>query len=211
MEGNESKGGRTQGGQRAEQNENVREGFGDDMGTRVGRPDAGGADDRSMARLSENADDRGLEGAALDGAGQGGRSSTRADGSSMEGDTLDHSQRAQSGMGKEGSKSGSQGGATGAGGEANRGVEGANVRGGTDEQGGSQGESRSGAGTSGAGAGVNQGDRGQGDRAGSEPLAGRKDEHKGSYGGEGGEPRSSSDQREKGLDYYGDEGTGKSR
>lgn len=205
MEGNQSKGGRTQGGQRAEQNENVREGFGDDMGTRVGRPDAGSADDRSMARLSENADDRGLEGAALDGAGQGGRSSTRADGSSMEGDTLDHSQRAQSGMAQEGSKGGSQGRPTGAGGEANRGVEGANVRGGTDEQGGSSGSK------SGAGAGVNQGDRGQGDRAGSEPLSGRKNEHKGSYGGEGGEPRSSSDQREKGPDYYGDEGTGKSR
>lgn len=206
MDGNQSKGGRTQGGQRAEQNENVREGFGDDMGTRVGRPDSGGTDDRSMARLGENADDRGLEGAVLDGAsgregqpggtGRGGRSATRADGSSMEGDTLDHSQRAQSGMSQGGS---SQSGSRGSGAEANRGVEGANVRGGTDEQGGS---SRS---------GVNQGDRGQGDRAGSEPLTGRQNEHKGSYGGEGGEPRTSSDQREKGLDYYGDEGTGKSR
>jgi len=34
------------------------------------------------------------------------------------------------------------------------------------------------------------------DRAGSEPLD-REKEHKGSYGGEGGEPRTSSDQREK--------------
>ena len=34
------------------------------------------------------------------------------------------------------------------------------------------------------------------DRAGSEPLD-RQKEHKGSYGGEGGEPRTSSDQREK--------------
>jgi len=34
------------------------------------------------------------------------------------------------------------------------------------------------------------------DRAGSEPLD-RQQEHKGSYGGEGGEPRTSSDQREK--------------
>ena len=204
MAGKESKGGRTQGGQRDEQNENVREGFGDDMGTRVGRPDAGNADDRSMARLSENADERGLEGAALGGSSnpggspggteQGERTSTRADGSSMEGDTLDHAQRAQSGMSR------------GAGAEANRGVEGANVQGGTDERGGSKGGSGSG-----SGSGVNQGDRGQGDRAGSEPLTGRQSEHKGSYGGEGGDPRTSSDEREKGVDYYGNEGTGKSR
>jgi hypothetical protein len=34
------------------------------------------------------------------------------------------------------------------------------------------------------------------ERAGSEPLD-REKEHKGSYGGEGGDPRTSSDQREK--------------
>ena len=188
----------TQGGHSSEQNKNVREGFGDDLGTRVGRPDAGGTDDRSMARLSENADDRGIEGAVLAGSdnpsgspggtergtrpASGGRSSTRADGSSMEGQTLDHSQRAQSGM--------PQSGESGVGGEANRGVEGAKVQGGTDEEGGrSQ----------------------QGDRSGSEPLEGRRSEHKPSYGGEGGDPRTSSDQREGKLDYYGDEGTGKGR
>ena len=200
MDRDTSKGGRTQGGQRAEQNENVREGFGDDMGTRVGRPDAGSTDDRSMARLSESADDRGIEGAVLAGSdnpsgspggterggrtgsssgGEGERSATRADGSSMDGSgaTLDHSQRAQSGM--------TQGG----GGEANLGVEGANVQGGTDE--GSTTASRS------------------NDRSGSEPLRGRETEHKPSYGGEGGNARTSSDQREGGLDYYGDEGTKK--
>ena len=68
MDRDTSKGGRTQGGQSAEQNENVREGFGDDAGTRVGRPDSGAPDDRSMARLSENADDRGIEGAVLAGS-----------------------------------------------------------------------------------------------------------------------------------------------
>ena len=190
--------GKTQGGQSSEQNKNVREGFGDDMGTRVGRPDEGTPDDRSMARLSENADDRGIEGAVLassdnptgspggtergprPGAG-GGRSSTRADGSSMEGQTLDHAQRAQTGM--------PQSGQTGIGGEANKGVEGANIQRGTDEEG-----SRSAP---------------QSDRPGSEPLSGRQSEHKPSYGGEGGDPRTGSHERERGLDYYGDEGTGK--
>ena len=59
MDRNESQGmgkggkGATGGG---EQQKDVREGFGDDMGTRVGRPDPAGPgalDDRSMARLSE--------------------------------------------------------------------------------------------------------------------------------------------------------------
>ena len=172
------------------------------MGTRVGRPDPGAPDDRSMARLSGNADERGIEGAVLGGsdnpggspggteggsrAGSAGqRSSTRADGSSMEGDaqTLDHAQRAQSGTPQRGSTGGA--GQTGAGGEANRGVDGAKIERGSDEQGS--------------------------DRAGSEPLRGRQSEHKPSYGGEGGEPRTSSDQRERGLDYYGDEGSGKEK
>ena len=34
------------------------------------------------------------------------------------------------------------------------------------------------------------------ERAGSEPIEGRTTEHKGGYGGDGGEPKSSSDQRE---------------
>ena len=205
MDRKSSQGGRNNlGGHSAEQNENVREGFGDDMGTRVGRPDPGATDDRSMARLSENADDRGIEGAVLAGSenpggspggtergsrpGSGGeRSDTRADGSSMEGEgqTLDHSQRAQSGMPQRGAASGGDSAETGMGGEANRGVEGAKIERGSDEQGS--------------------------ERSGSEPLRGRQSEHKPSYGGEGGEPRTSSDQRERGLDYYGDEGTGKKR
>jgi hypothetical protein len=170
-QGQGSTGGRTKGGQSSEQNENVREGFGDDMGTRVGRPDPGAADDRSMARLSENADDRGIEGAILKDSDNpsgspggtergsrptaGRRSGTRADGSSMEGETLDHSQRAESGMPQGAAQSG-------AGGEANRGVEGAKVQRGTDEQAG---------------------------RSGSEPLEERKNDHKPGYGGEGGAPR----------------------
>ena len=194
----------SKGGHSAEQNESVREGFGDDMGTRVGRPDPGATDDRSMARLSENADDRGIEGAVLAGSDNPGgspggtergsrpsssggeRSRTRADGSSMdgEGQTLDHAQRAQSGTPQRGAASGGGAAETGMGGEANRGVDGAKVERGSDEQGS--------------------------ERAGSEPLRGRQSEHKPSYGGEGGEPRTSSDQRERGVDYYGDEGTGKS-
>lgn len=185
-----------------ERNENARnaQGFGDDMGTRVGRPDRPNrpdASDEGMARLSEDADDRGssrLEGSILDDASlesQGGRSHVRADGSSMEassgadrGETLDHTQRAESGMPQR-EKSQRAGGASrtgadsGMGGEANRGVHaeqgrGASVEHGTDE-----------------GPGPNAGGA-----SGSEPLEGRKSEHKPSYGGEGGEPRTSSEQRE---------------
>ena len=39
-------------------------------------------------------------------------------------------------------------------------------------------------------------DRKGGDRAGSEPVQGKSTEHKGSYGGEGGAPRTSSNERE---------------
>ena len=147
-----------------------REGFGDDGGTRVGRPDAGGTDERSMARLSENADDRGLEGGVLD-ESQGARSEMRADGSDMSGgtsggrgaagsgQTLDHVQRAQSGTPER---------STGAGAEAAEGMHDTkDARGANDAS-----------------------------RAGSEPLEGRTQEHKPSYGGEGGAPRTSSDQRE---------------
>jgi len=161
-----------------EQDKSVREGFGDDGGTRVGRPDAPAPDDRSMARLSdESVDDTGprIEGSILDDdtAGEGtggGRNAQRADGSSTAGRTNDHAIRAQAGMGS----------------EASEGVHGAQqagseVQGGTDEQ--------------------------SDDQSGSEPLAGRRMEHKSGYGGEGGAPRTSSDQREK-PDYYGDEGTG---
>ena len=149
-----------------------REGFGDDGGTRVGRPDQGGMSDGSMARLGHNATAGGEEGAILDDAEKGGaRSDVRADGSYMAGrtvdanddGTLDHAQRAQSGTPER------EGGAVGA--EAARGVHGAQAQRGT------QGQTA--------------------DRPGSEPLADRKNEHKPSYGGEGGDPRTSSDQREK--------------
>ena len=39
-------------------------------------------------------------------------------------------------------------------------------------------------------------DRGGEERSGSEPVVGRSTEHKGSYGGEGGKPRTSSNERE---------------
>jgi hypothetical protein len=51
------------------------------------------------------------------------------------------------------------------------------------------------AGTDGTDAVTGRGAEGSADRAGSEPL-GREREHKPSYGGEGGKPRTSSDQRE---------------
>ncbi|MFL5577853.1 MAG: hypothetical protein ACJ79S_18010 [Gemmatimonadaceae bacterium] len=183
-----------------EQAKNVREGFGDDAGTRVGRPDperAGSLDDRSVARLSENADDRGIEGAVLAGSdnprgseGQrgtesGSRSATRADGSRMDagrGETLDHTQRAESGMG----------------GEANQGVHGAQR---------DQPDSRSSDSPSAPrGADIPRGtDEHAPERSGSEPLRGRQSEHQSGYGGEGGTPRTSSDRREGDVDYYGDE------
>lgn len=166
-----------------------RNGFGDDMGTRVGRPDAGrSASDDNSARLSENAITSGLEGAILEGgdnvrsqaasassSSAGDRSRTRADGSAMtgenqhEGQTLDHAQRAASGTPQQSEGSGDS--AKGAGAEASRGVEGAQAQRGTDE--------------------------GSDERSGSEPLEGRTKEHKPGYGGEGGEPRTSSDQRER--------------
>lgn len=170
------------------QQKDAREGFGDDMGTRVGRPDPGTPDDRSMARPSENADDRGIE----SGSRGGERSSMRADGSSTDtrrGETLDHTQRAESGTPE-------RGGLSGMGGEASRGIHGAQ-----------HAESAPGAP---AGAKIEKGtDEQSPDRAGSEPLRGRQSEHESGYGGEGGTPRTSSDRREGDVDYYGDEGTRK--
>ena len=189
----------SKGGQNAEQNKDVREGFGDDMGTRVGRPDRPNTDDRSMARLSgESADDHGsrIEGSILDDDGQGSRSRTRADGSSMDaagGRTLDHTQRAESGTPERSGGASATGADSGMGGEANRGVHASQGRGASVERGTDEGQ------------GTNAGDASKG----SEPLDGRKSEHKPSYGGEGGAPRTSSDQREGNLDYYGDKGTGK--
>ena len=160
--------------ERDKRQDSGREGFGDDGGTRVGRPDAGDTDERSMARLAHNADDRGIEGGSLE-ASQGARSDRRADGSEFTqgaqggsggtgaaggGRTLDHAQRAQSGTPER---------STGAGAEAAEGVHDTkDARGANDA-----------------------------DRSGSEPLEGRAKEHKPSYGGEGGSPRTSSDQRER--------------
>jgi hypothetical protein len=165
-------------GSRADAGRGAREGFGDDGGARVGRPDSGRADERatsdsSMARLAHNAGGPdAVEGSILDDetrraqASLGGRSELRADGSSMTGDngTLDRSQRAQSGTPERGS---------GAGAEGAQGV-----------------HSRK----------AEEAAPGTDDRAGSEPLEGRGREHKGSYGGEGGVPRTSSDQRENPKD-----------
>jgi hypothetical protein len=176
-----------------ERQQSVREGFGDDGGTRVGRPDAPSRDDRSMERLADSADTsgEGIEGAVLD---AGGRSEQRADGSSSTGSLHGTSRHERTNDAEQRAQAAASGGEkTGAGGEANRGVEnarrspaGSSVPLGTDPE--------------------NQVDAHGADRAGSEPLAGRKTEHKGSYGGEMGEPRTSSDQREK-PDYYGDKGT----
>ena len=52
------------GHQSGEQQSSAREGFGDDMGTRVGRPDSGQSD--GSARLASQSDDRGIEGSILD-------------------------------------------------------------------------------------------------------------------------------------------------
>ena len=159
-------------GNRAGNQSGGREGYGDDGGARVGRPDAGRADERStsdsgMARLAHNAGGADAEeGSILDdeagNAARGGRSEMRADGSRMDGSegTLDKAQRAQSGTPERGS---------GAGAEAAQGVH--------SRQGGQSAPRTD-------------------DKAGSEPLEGRGREHKPSYGGEGGQPRTSSDQRE---------------
>jgi hypothetical protein len=106
-----------------------REGYGDDGGTRVGRPDPGRRADAGSGPSSQPVKE-GLEGGVFEGEG---------------------------------------GANTGAGGEAAQGIHDAN-------EGGSP--------------------RGGAPRRGSEPLEGREQEHKGSYGGEGGAPRTSSDQRE---------------
>ena len=143
----------------SEQGKSVRKGFGDEMGTRVGPADGATDGDRSVARLSEDADSRGLEGSILeasssDESSQGKRSSTRADGSNMAGEPADRAPAKGTGAGAEGSES----------------IQGAKVQRGNHE--------------------------GSGDRAGSEPLSDRDKTHKSSYGGEGGQSRTSSDQRE---------------
>jgi hypothetical protein len=183
-----------------ERNQSVREGFGDDGGTRVGRPSNPDPDERSMERLPESADPsgEGIEGSVVGSGGE--RSERRADGSSMteglhgtsrHGRTNDAEQRAQAmASGGEAAQKPS-----GVGGEANRSVEGAR-------------KSPAGA-TAPVGTDPsNRVDTHGADRAGSEPLTGRQTEHKPGYGGDMGEPRTSSDKREK-PDYYGDASTNK--
>jgi hypothetical protein len=129
-----------------------REGFGDDMGTRVGRPDqahrAPLGDTDVHAGPSTGTSEHDLEGSILDGA------ETR--------------------RGTEGS------GSTGMGAEGAQGIHDVQEQRGT----------------------LDQEQRAQAGMQGSEPLEGRGSEHKPSYGGEGGKPRTSSDQREN-RDYDG--------
>ena len=130
---------------------NEGEGFGDDMGARVGRPDqarrAPLGDTGTHAGPSTNTSEHDLEGSILDGA-----------------DT----------------HRGTEGQSTGAGAEGAQGIHDSKAQRGT----------------------LDQGQRDQSGMSGSEPLEGRGSEHKPSYGGEGGVPRTSSDQRE-GRDYDG--------
>lgn len=155
-----------------------RQGYGDDGGARIGRPDERGVDERGTSGSSGTSSDGSarlgrkaggadaIEGSILDEGGEdadgprGGRSELRADGSRMTGETLDHTQRAQSGTPERGSGAGAEG------------AQGVHAR-----QGGQSAPRTD-------------------DRAGSEPLEGRGREHKPSYGGEGGAPRTSSDTRE---------------
>jgi hypothetical protein len=129
-----------------------REGFGDDMGTRVGRPDqarrAPLGDTEEHAGPSTGTSSHDLEGSILDGA------DTRRGAESS----------ASTGMGAEGAQ----------------GIHDAKEQRGT----------------------LDQEQRQQAGMSGSEPLDGRGSEHKPSYGGEGGAPRTSSDQREN-RDYDG--------
>lgn len=135
-----------------------REGFGDDGGTRVGRPDpargAEGGNGPSTQPVKE-----GLEGAVFE-DGEDDRAGSRS----------------ASGSGRSGQP-------TGAGAEAAEGTHDAM-------------RDRSPSENSGVDAASDQNaDKGNA-RRGSEPLTGRDGEHVSGYGGRGGEPRTSSDQRE---------------
>ena len=132
-----------------------REGFGDDQGVRVGRPDqakrAPLGDTGAHAAPSTGTSDHDLEGSILEGA-----------------DTRRGTDEGQS---------------TGMGAEGAQGIHEAQAQRGT----------------------LDQEQREQAGMRGSEPLEGRGSEHKPSYGGEGGSPRTSSDQRE-GRNYDGSGG-----
>jgi hypothetical protein len=139
-----------------------REGFGDDMGTRVGRPDqarrAPLGDTEEHAGPSTNTSANDLEGSILEG------SDSRHD-----------------------TGAGHHGQSTGAGAEGAQGIHDVKAQRGT----------------------LDHEQREQAGMEGSEPLEGRGSEHKPSYGGEGGAPRTSSDQREN-RDYDGS-GEGKAK
>lgn len=117
-----------------------REGFGDDGGTRVGRPDPARGADAGTGPSSQPVKE-GLEGAVFEGE------------------------------------------PTGAGAEAAEGTHGAM-------------RDRSPSKNSGADAASDQNADKDNARRGSEPLTGRDSEHVSGYGGQGGKPRTSSDQRE---------------
>ena len=129
-----------------------REGFGDDMGARVGRPDqarrAPLGDHNQEAGPSTGTSTHDLEGSILEGA-----------------DTR---------------RGTDEGASTGMGAEGAQGIHDMQAQRGT----------------------LDQEQREQAGMHGSEPLEGRGSEHKPSYGGEGGKPRTSSDQREN-RDYDG--------
>ena len=134
-----------------ERDTNTSHGLGDDMGTRIGRPDqahrAPLGDTAQHAGPSTNVSESDLEGAIL-----------------SDGDT----------------QRGVQSGGTGMGAEGAQGIHDVKGQRGT----------------------LDQEQREQAGMSGSEPLEGRGSEHKPSYGGEGGKPRTSSDQREN-RDYDG--------
>lgn len=160
-------------GNRADTGMSGRQGYGDDGGARIGSPDAGRADERSTNS----------SGSTDDNMARLGRSTGGAD--AIEGSILDGDDAARGGRSEMRADGSSMTGGTLD--KAQR------AQSGTPERG-------SGAGAE-AAQGVHSRQGGQSaprtdDRSGSEPLEGRGREHKPSYGGEGGEPRTSSDQRE---------------
>ena len=135
-----------------------REGFGDDKGARVGRPDQAkraplGDSGSTAAGPSTNTSEHDLEGSVISGA------ETR--------------------------RGTDEGQSTGMGAEGAQGIHNVQQQRGT----------------------LDQEQREQAGMSGSEPLEGRGSEHKPSYGGEGGQPRTSSDQRED--RHYDGSGEGK--
>ena len=162
-------------GNRADSGMGGREGYGDGGGARVGRPDAGRPDERAtsdsgMARLSHNAGGADAEEGSILDDEAEGARGGRSE---MRADGSSMSGSDQTLDHAQRAQSGTPERGSGAGAESAQGIHG--------RQGGES---------------APRGD----DRAGSEPLEGRGREHKPSYGGEGGAPRTSSDQRENPKD-----------